>query len=65
MSFDLIIGAAVSLVGGVARFIRAAGLSEEAAQKHLDDLFNRLNATRAEVHAEAEETKRMAEDIHG
>lgn len=65
MNLDLgaLMGAAVSLVGGVVRVIRAAGLSEEAAQKHLDDLFSRLDQTRAEVNAEAEETKRIAEGL--
>lgn len=65
MNLDLgaLIGAAVSLVGGVVRVIGAAGLSEEAAQKHLDELFARLDETRARVHAEAEETKRIAEGL--
>jgi hypothetical protein len=58
-----LIEAAVSLVGGVVRAIGAAGLSEEVAQKHIDDLFARLDATRAEVHAEAEETKAIAEGL--
>lgn len=65
MSLDIasLMGAAVSLVGGVVRVIRVAAGSEEAAQKHLDELFSRLNQTRAEVHAEAEETKRIAEGL--
>lgn len=60
-----LMGVAVDLVGGVVRIIRAASGSEEAAQKHLDELFSRLSQTRAEVHAEAEETKKLAEDLHG
>lgn len=58
-----LIEAAVSLVGGIVRVIGAAGLSDEAAQKHLDELFARIDKTRAEVHAEAEETKRIAEGL--
>lgn len=54
---------AVTTVGAVVRVIGAMGLSEEAAQKHLDELFARIDATRAEVHAEAEETKRIAEGL--
>lgn len=63
LDIESLVGAAVHLVGGVVRVIGAAGLSEEVAQKHLDELFSRLNETRAKVHAEAEETKRIAEGL--
>jgi len=55
----------VQVISGIAGVIRAAGLSAEAQRKHLDDLYARLDATRQAVHAEAEETRKIAEDLHG
>lgn len=63
LDLDALVGAAVALVGGVVRVIGAAGLSEEAAQAYLNELFSRLDATRAAVRAENEETQRTAEAI--
>lgn len=54
---------AANVVGGVVRVIRAAGLSEEATQKHIDELFDRLDKTRAEVNAEDAETQAIAERL--
>lgn len=58
-----LMSAAVSLVSAVVRTIQVAAGSDEAAQKHLDELFSRISQTRAQVHAEAEETKALAEKL--
>jgi hypothetical protein len=58
-----LIEAGATLLGGIMGIIRTGSESEEIAQRHIDDLFVRLDQTRAEVHAEAEETKRIAEEI--
>lgn len=58
-----VIEAGATLVGGIMAVIRAGSESEEIAQRHIDSLFARLDKTRAEVHSEAEETKRLAESL--
>lgn len=60
---ETLVAGAVQVVGAVVGMIRAAGLSAEAQQKHLDNLFARLNATRALVHAENAETQGIADAI--
>lgn len=60
---EQLISMGVQVVTGIAGVIRAAGLSAEAQEKYLAELYSRLEATRAAVHAEAEETKKIAEGL--